>query len=174
MATFVSGIGASLVAGALLWAATHQRDVVLAFSARRERRRLAGLWHSYHLSRDSTTSRRAIWVRHDHEIRVNALGTLRGSSRANYGERMSYRLSGYVRGAVLRVYLDNIDARESQATFVYPNLLGGAVLLGVLVGEDFDRRWFVSPSVMSRELVTDERLVALARQIRVNRPSFSR
>jgi hypothetical protein len=82
---------------------------------------------------------------------------------------MCYRLSGYVKGRVLRIYLDNLDIRESQATFVYPNLLRSQPLVGILVGEDFDQQWFVSPSVLSRELLTPELLVELTKTIRLNR-----
>lgn len=170
MTAFASGIAASLVAGIVLWVVTHHKDLMLVLTARRRRRQIAGFWHSYHLSRDSAAGHNPIWVRHDYDVHVSPLGNLRGSSRAQYGRRMHYRVSGYVRGPILRLYLDNQDAYEGQAIFVYPNLLGGDALLGVLVGEDFDRQWFVSPSVMSRHLLTDERLVSLSGQIRVNRP----
>jgi hypothetical protein len=170
MGAFASGLGASLLAGVALWVSTHYREFGSIAAARRRRRLIGGRWYAYHLSRDTVTGDDPIWVRHDHDIRVTALGALHGSSRAEYGRRMRYRISGYVRGSVLRLYLDNLDAQESQATFVYPNLLGDEAALGVLVGEDFDRQWFLSPSVMSRGLLTPDRLAALAKTVRVNRP----
>jgi hypothetical protein len=171
MEEFISGVTASLVAGTLLWTATHHKEVTQMATVRRRRTQLSGAWYSYHLSRDSMSGRGPLWVRHEDILRVSLLGRVGGVSRAQHGRNMTYRVSGYVRGPTLRLYLDNRDAHESQTSLLYPNLLPGDVLVGLLMGEDFDRQWYASPSIMSREPLSEARLTVLARQLRLNRPS---
>jgi hypothetical protein len=170
MGAFASGIGASLIAGTILWGVTHRDEVGFLVSARRRRAQVRGSWHSYHLSRDSLASPRPIWVEHRDDIRVDLFGRLHGRSRAQYGKEMTYRIFGAIRGPALRVYLKNQDVHEAPASVLYPNLLGGDVLVGIIVGEDFDRQWYASPSVMSKQPLSQERLTALTRNLRINRP----
>jgi hypothetical protein len=49
MKTFISGVSASLIAGAIPWAATHHVELLYLFRARRRRVRISGFWHSCHL-----------------------------------------------------------------------------------------------------------------------------
>ena len=169
--SFVLGILASLIAGGLLWLLTHQADVRYLASAHHRRGQVAGKWYSYYLTRDSMTGPRPIWVESRDDIHVSPFGRLRGTSQGQHGKPMTYQLSGTIRGSVLRIVFRNRDAHESQGSVLYPNLLGRDVLVGILIGEDFDQQWYASPSIMSREPLTDERLSELARQIRINRPN---
>lgn len=168
--TFLSGVGASLIAGAILWGATHRVEISYLSGSHRRRGQIAGPWQSYHLSRDSIASSRPIWIEHHDEIRVSVFGRLNGTSRAQHGPALRYALSGYIRGPALRIYLNNRDAHEGQTSILYPNLLGGDTLVGILVGEDFDRQWYASPSIMSRRPLSEARLTQLAQQLRINLP----
>jgi hypothetical protein len=171
---FLIGVGASLVAGTVLWALTHPGEARYALVARRRRSALAGAWHSYHLTRDSASGPGVMWVHHEDRVRVGVFGRLHGTSQGTHSKRLSYALSGFAHGPTLRVTMLNREAHESPASIVYPNPLGKDVLVGILVGEDYDRQWYASPTVLSRGPLDEATLVRLAQQIRLNRASGGR
>jgi hypothetical protein len=170
---FLIGVGASLVAGGFLWTLTHTGEVRYILVARRRRSVLAGDWHSYHLTHDSTSVRGPIWVHHEEHIRVDIFGRLHGISQGTH-KRLSYTISGVAHGPIVRVTWLNRDAHESPASIVYPNPLGKDVLVGILVGEDYDRRWYASPMIMSRRPLDEAALIGLAQQVRLNRANRKR
>jgi hypothetical protein len=65
----------------------------------------------------------------------------------------------------------NREAHESPTSVIYPNPLGKDVLVGLWAGEDFDRRWYASPVVLSRQPLDEKALIPLARSILLNRPT---
>jgi hypothetical protein len=168
---FLIGVGASLVAGATLWALTHPSEVRYVFIRRQRRSTLAGNWHSYHLTQDSSVGPGTIWVHHEDHVRVGIFGRLRGTSQGTHVKQFSYALSGIAHGPTVQMALVNREAHESRCSIVYPNPLGKDVLVGIWVAEDFDRHWYASPTILSRQVLDEATLVRLTQQIHLNRPS---
>ena len=155
---FLLGIAASLIAGALLWGATHLSALRYLTDNRGRNNPLAGTWHHYHLSRDARVGSAPLWIHHRDELRVSLLGRVHGQSHGEHVTPFEYQITGQVRGSLMRCWFTNRETREDAAYAVFPNLLARTSLVGFLIAEDFDKHWFVSPLIISRsELAAPER-----------------
>lgn len=161
---FLTGVAASIVAGLALWTATNQAELRYALKGRRRNKHLSGLWNHYHVSRDPVRDAARMWVHHDTRLSISSFGRVTGLSCSHYGQYLSYKVSGNVRGGVMRLFFENLGAEEDKASAVLPSLLAGPQLVGILVAQDFERDWFASPVILSRDELTDDEVRRLARK----------
>lgn len=173
--TFLLGILASLMAGCILWMATHPAECRYFLRSRGRNRDLTGRWHQYHLSIDPDAGGRPIWIHHEEVIRISSWGRVRGSSVSLYEKRLEYSITGYIRGRVMRLWFQNENTEEDMALVVYPNLIHRGILIGMWVGEDFDKNWCSGPILLSRdELPSDDEKAQLARRLHIISPPVRR
>ena len=159
---FLLGIVASLIAGAVLWGATHPADLRYLVIARQRHQHLSGTWHHYHLSRDADLGPEPLWIHHSDELNISPLGYVSGSSCSDHVKPLAYEINGHIRGSVMRCWFTSRNTQEDAAYAVYPNLLSGTQLIGALVGEDFNKHWFVSPVILDRSELSSADLARLA------------
>ncbi len=139
-----------MIAGLALLTVTNREDLRYFVRDRRLNSHLNGDWIQYHVTRDSRISHRPIWVAHLEYLRITRFGRVKGRSKGDHSTSLSYEFSGTVRNGVMRHRFHNITAPEEDIMVCYPNLLSGDLLLGMWIGQDFDKSWATGHIVLSR------------------------
>ena len=114
---------------------------------------LNGIWHQYHLSYDTSLSPDHFWTHHIENYSVHKSKIVEGTSENKYHptKKIKYKLMGEIKHGRMILTLQNVNDPTDFGTMIYPNLLSGNIITGIIVGFDFQSRIYVAPLILSEK-----------------------
>jgi len=125
------------------------------------------------MTTDRSRAEQPFWSHHVVEFILTPTLKIKGTSKTEGGE-LEYRIEGNFDGDELRLLMLNEQLSGDNAFVWIFNLLHSQLLNGFLLGNDFDRKPFVSPMFYSRSPLASDVLSEFLRNSKVKNVSSTR
>jgi hypothetical protein len=125
---------------------------------------LEGKWQQYNLTRDTSISSLPFWVQYEGELHIHQGRFVEGSIiGTKHHARLRYNIKGDIKYGKMILTYDCVQEPAEFATMIYPDLLNRELLVGALIGFDYQRNPIGSPVILSKNFRTAQELNEIVR-----------